>query len=412
MKPKCLFICALTLLLSCSSHEKDNSHSNVIDIEGSLQNIAELKTSDFGKTIRYVPLETKDDCLIGSDPIVKVLKNHIVIEVNRRCLLFDKNDGSFISEIGHMGQDPEAYTSASGWSDEKEEFLYFSKMPDKLIKYDMNGVYAGKIEIPNPPGLAANYSITDSGIIGYYNGINSSGNFTLAFLDKEGALIDTIPPLLSKTEETFADILNISVTRGGQSIYGNWTKTGAIIIEYKNDKKQIIDAGAATLWNNNGDVRFKENFSDTIYTISGIELIPDVAFNTGKWHWPENERFSKSNNSERIFVSDVTENNTFVYFQCIKGLYTDNIVLYDGLFNKKTGETKISENSNPIQDDLTSFMPFKPLTISTSGEFVSLIEAWAIMEWIEEHPETKNNSELTFLKNFNDDMNPVIILIE
>jgi len=410
MKLKYLLIFALFLLVSCTNHEKDNSFSNIIDVEGSLQKETMLNASDFGKTVRYIPLETTDNCLIGNNPIIKVLKNHIVVEVNNSCLLFDKKDGSFISAIGHTGQDPEAYSSSFSWADEKEEFLYFTSRPDKLIRYDMKGHFAGKIEITTP-GPAAYYLMTSSEIIGYYNGINSSEGYSLVFFDNMGTLKDTIPPILTKLEESFADILNISVTKGN-AIYGNWTNTGAIVIEYKNDKKQIIAAYATTLWNHNGTIRFKESFIDTIYTVSGRELIPVIAFNTGKWRWPENERTSKSNNSERIFISDVSENSTFVFFQCIKGLYTDEPVLYNGLYNKKTGETKMGKNSDDIQDDLTGFMPFNPLSVSTSGEFVSFIEAFDIMEWIDEYPEAKNNQNLSFLKDFNDDMNPVIILVE
>jgi len=410
MEKTILFACFVLILTSCTHQEKDVSKIKTIDIEGSMQDLAKLNVSDFGKTIRYIPLETTDDCLIGNNPIVKVLKNNIVIEVNRRCLLFNKKDGSFISEIGHVGQDPEAYSSASSWADDKEDFLYFNKAPDKLIKYDMNGVFAGKIDLPSRPGLAEFYSLTGSGIIGYYNGINS-GNYTLAFFDNEGALKDTIMPLLTKPEELVEDILNISVTKGS-STYGNWGKTGTIILDYKNDKKLIIAIEVATLWNNNGNIRFKENFIDTIYTISAGKLIPEIAFNTGKWHWPENERMSKRNNIERIFISDVSENNSFVFFQCINGLYTDEPILYNGLYNKKTGKTKLSRYNDEIQDDLTGFIPFIPLSMSTSGEFISLIEAIDIMEWIEEHPEAKNNSELSFLKDFNDDMNPVIVLVE
>ena len=411
MKTTLLFACIIIVFSACTNQEKDISKLKTIDIEGGMQNLTKLKASDFGKSIRYIPLETTDDCLIGNKPVVKVLKNHIVIEVNRRCLLFDKKNGSFISEIGHIGQDPEAYTSASSWTDEKEDYLYFNKMPDKMIKYGMNGVFAGKIDFPTPPGLASHYLLTATEIVGYYNGINNSGNHTLTFFDNEGILKDSIPQLLTNLAETVEDILDISVTKG-DSTYGNWSKTGAIIINYKNDKRLIIAAEAATLWNNNGNIRFKENFIDTIYTICERKLIPDIAFNTGKWHWPESERMSKRNNGERIFISDVSESNSFVFFQCINGLYTDEPILYNGLYNKKTGETKLSRYTDKIQDDLTGFMPFKPLSMSTSGEFVSLIEAIDIIEWTEEHPEAKNNSGLSFLKNFNDDMNPVIVLVE
>ena len=57
-------------------------------------------------------------------------------------------------------------------------------------------------------------------------------------------------------------------------------------------------------------------------------------------------------------------------------------------------------------------MPFTPLGISTAGEFVSYVEAYVIMEWMEGHPEAKNNEKLAFLKEIDAEMNPVVILIE
>jgi hypothetical protein len=386
-------------------------HSNTIDIEAGLQNTTKFNISDFGKSIRYIPLETTDESLIGNKPVFKVLKNHIVVEVNNRCLLFDKKDGRFISAIGHIGQDPEAYSSVSCWTDEKEEFLYFIRQPNQLIKYDMKGTFCGKTEFPSSPGLASYYLLTDLEIIGHYTGINNSGNLVLGFFDKEGVLLDTVPLLTSEIENSFDNIESISVTKGDFT-YGNWGKTGVIIIDYKNDKKQIITANAATLWKNKKEIRFKESFVDTIYTIVNHKLIPSITFHTGKWHWPEQERTSKNKTNERIFIADVSENNTFIFFQCIKGFYSDEPVLYNGLYNKKTGETKLAKNSDVIKDNLTGFMPFNPQNMSTSGEFASLIEAGNIMEWLEEHSEAKENKKLAFLKEFNEDMNPVIVLVE
>ena len=48
--------------------------------EHGLQNLTRLKVSDFGQTIRYIPLDTPDEGLVGRNPVIKVLKNHIVIE--------------------------------------------------------------------------------------------------------------------------------------------------------------------------------------------------------------------------------------------------------------------------------------------------------------------------------------------
>ena len=93
-------------------------------------------------------------------------------------------------------------------------------------------------------------------------------------------------------------------------------------------------------------------------------------------------------------------------------MHSEYPVLYNGLYHKKTGKTKLSKYSDDIEDDLTRFIPFNPLGISTSGEFVSLVEVWKVMEWLEKHPEAANNEKLSFLKGLGEDDNPVVILIE
>ena len=227
MKSFSLIIACLLLFVSCKNQEKRIIHSNVIDIEHGLQNLTRLKTSDFGKTIRYIPLETTDDGLVGRNPV------------------------------------------------------------------------------------------------------------------------------------------------------------------------------------------FKEEFVDTLYTVTDRKLVPSIVFNTGKYHWQIEDRWSTKNASERIFIADVSENDNFVFFQCFKGMNSNiTFVFYNGLYHKNTGKTMLGNNSDAIEDDLTHFMPFIPYGMSTAGEFVSFAEAYKIMEWLEKHPAAKNNEKLPFLKELDAEMNPIVILIE
>ena len=139
MKLKLLIACmVITALSSCKSRRDRIEEPNVIDVEYAFENLVTLKVSDFGKTIRYIPLETNDNCFVGDAPIVKVLKNHIIIH-NRsnqgdNCLVFDKKDGSFITTIGRKGQSLKEFGYNKSWIDEKEEFLYFIKEQYQLIK--------------------------------------------------------------------------------------------------------------------------------------------------------------------------------------------------------------------------------------------------------------------------------------
>jgi hypothetical protein len=417
MKHKILFLSmVLSVLLSCKNQGNREIESGVIDIEHGIENLNRLKTSDFGKTVRYIPLETTDDGLVGRDPIVKVLRKHIVIEAQGSCLLFDKNDGRFIAKIGHLGQDPEAYSNIFSWADEKEEFLYFQRQPNQLMKYDMQGNFGGKVTFPFPTTLASYYLLSDSEVVGYFGGMDLISNtvpFSLGFFDRDGVLTDTIPRLFSETTLTPDEIVRVDVVRAGRSsIYGNWGQAGVMSLGFKNDSRQVIAGNAARIWKHNGNIRYKEEFVDTLYTVSDRKLVPSIVFNTGKYHWPVQERWSKKNASERIFIADISENESFIFFQCIKGMYANESVLYNGLYNKNTGKTKLDQLSDGVEDDLTHFMPFIPVGISTSGEFVSILEAFKIMDWIEEHPESKNNEKLSFLKHLDTEQNPVIVLIE
>ncbi|MDR1225020.1 MAG: DUF4934 domain-containing protein [Tannerella sp.] len=411
---------ALVCVFSCRERESGGAAADLkkIDVEQALQNVTRLKVSDFGKTVRYIPLETADSGLVGGNPVVKVLKRYIVIEYGtQHCLLFDREDGRFIAEIGHRGQDPEAFTSNFSRTDGREEFLYFERRPNRLVKYDMKGHFRGRTEFAPSAGLASSCLITDSEIIGYFDAVSSppGRQWMLGLFDREGNLKDTVPPL-SRAEIPAApdEIAGIAVQRNGvYSLYGQWARAGAIIIDYKNDRKRIIAPNAVRMWKGSGDViRFKEDFTDTLYTVSGSRLVPSIAFHTGRYRWPAAEKTDKRHNSERIFIADVSENDSLVFFQCIRGLYTDSPVLYNGLYDRKTGETRLGRHSDGIEDDITRFMPFIPSGMSTSGEFVSLVEAADITAWLEQHPEAPANAQLSFLKELDAEANPVVILVK
>jgi len=419
MKLKIIFAgIVLLALFSCKDKETGTLDSNVIDVEHALQNLTSLKVSDFGKTIRYIPLETTDDGLVGMAPIVKVLKNYIVIEHSSEsgsCLLFNKEDGRFIAEIGHYGQDLEAFSSHFSWTDEKEEFLYFGRHPDQLMKFDMKGNFCGKTKFSSPILSGSYYLITDSEIIVYDGRMVQTSPHVLRFFNREGLLKDSIPSFFPQTQVIPNEIAAIAVLRGETSTsYGNWARAGAMFIENKNGTRQVNAIGATRMWKYDEKIRFKEDYVDTIYTVADNALVPSIVFHTGKYHWPIEEKNKKSD-KERIFISDVSEDKDFVFFQCIdrmNSITPDRLVLYNGLFDKKTGKTKLSKSSDEIEDDLTHFMPFTPFGKSTAGEFVSLVESWRVMEWLEEHPEVLNNEKLSFLKELDAEMNPILILVE
>lgn len=100
MKKQIMLGGLLLLLGSCTPQKKAND-PNAIDIAVSLEHLTELKTSQLGKQIRYIPLETTDSSLIGNSYSIKLSKDHIFVSTNGRCLSFNKQTGKYLGSIGH-----------------------------------------------------------------------------------------------------------------------------------------------------------------------------------------------------------------------------------------------------------------------------------------------------------------------
>ncbi|MBQ2923522.1 MAG: hypothetical protein IJE60_10645, partial [Tyzzerella sp.] len=72
----------------------------------------------------------------------------------------------------------------------------------------------------------------------------------------------------------------------------------------------------------------------------------------------------------------------------------------------------IGKRNEGFTDDLTQFIPFKPLTHSAQGEFAGALNIEDIQKWTEEHPEVKLEGALAPLKDLADDANPVVVIVE
>lgn len=410
MKTLTFLSCVMTLILvSCTSNDSKTVNSKGIDVATALTQLTTLKTSDFGKTVRYIPLETTDDCLINNDPVANVLNDKIIITTQNQCFIFDKSTGKFITSAGHIGEDPEGYSGTMNWVDRANGMLYFGRQPNQLVKYTLDGQYSGNVELPFS-GIPFYLAFNQSDIIGYYSTLLTATSPKIAFFDRNGVYMDSIVSTLPPIKESGDEINYLSVFKGDNG-YGNWVQSGLFLFQFNNGNQYFISQNAPVLWYNKNEVRFKESYGDTIYTIKERSLEPYMIFHTGEFYWPKDELTIKENNNKRVVIPYVSENDKSIFFQCIKGLH-ENKVLYNGIYNKEDGSIKMSKYDDKITDDLTSFMPFKPLGISSAGEYVGLVEAADVLEWLEENPEAEANEKLNFLNQLAEDSNPVLILVE
>ena len=223
----------LLLLGSCAQPSQTND-SKAIDIAGSIEQLTELKVSQLGKNIRYVPLETTDSSLIGNSYSIKLLKDKTLVTTGT---------------------------------------LYFHRQPNKLLKYSQEGTFLGEVTLPKnlTQGFCATF--TDSLIIGHYGeaiGIPSSNN-KLVWFNEKGEAKDSINNSNPYVEQTITpnDIASISVLHGktGKKTFGMLGYNGVIILESKNGKKYYMPVNYPTVWNSGNDIHFREALKDTSHLI-------------------------------------------------------------------------------------------------------------------------------------------------
>ena len=412
---KCLYFAALlTLVLAaCQPSAQKAEHDGLlhIDVEAAMENLSELKVSDLGSQVHYVPLETNDSCLIGNRPNLMVLDKYILAQSNRRVLCFDKETGSFLGTIGHVGEDPKGYSQSIGLPayNERNQTLYFVRQPNQLQKYDLQGNYQGKAIVPTPPAMPTDYAFIDTLVIGYYNNLAQSNAHAraLAFFTETGTLTDTVNSQLpSLPSKGVADIASISAMPAGLA--------GILFTRFNDGTASLSIAGINFLWKAEDDgVRFKEIFCDTIYNIASAGAIaPWAVFDTGKWHFPAEARQETSDSREKVLPLCVMENDETLFFQCARGLYEKDIEVLNGVYDKQTGTTRMGQEAEWFKDDINHFMPFYPSTCGTQGEYAQIVEVGDIQEWIEKHPEAKDNPTIAPLLDLGEEDNPVVVLVK
>ena len=220
MKRNYLFLAlAACLLASCGNSSRQNVENIAIaDVAAAMDNLAPLKLSELGSTVRYVPLQTTDSCLIGDKPTLAVAGDYILVHSRNDCFAFDKQTGRFVAAIGHYGEDPQAYSNAYPYYNEHDGLVYFVRYPDKLQQYDLAGRYVGQVVVPTPPAIPSSFAFADTAVVGYYSNIAQQGSNgrSLLLFSGQGTVLDTVPAILPPLPPMQTnDITVISITYMG-----------------------------------------------------------------------------------------------------------------------------------------------------------------------------------------------------
>ena len=404
-----------SLLTACSPSVQNEKAEGQIDVLPAFENLTELKVSHLGKTIRYVPLETTDSSLVVGVQ-VGLLDDKILIasgnRTERHCFLFDRESGKFIREIAQDGQGPKDYSLPFPIVHPVTKNLHFRRYVGKLLEYNQEGEYLGEISMDKIYSRSITPFVTESEVFVYEGNTAAKPNINgcLYQYDKTTERMDTIAVFLQKENLEEKKIKGMK-SYSGTDKYGLFGYNGKFMFEYMDGTKVFYPSKFDVLWSLGKDVYFREVFSDTIFRIKDKTLEPACIFNLGERHFPVEEHGYPESTKDYLVVTYVMETTDLIYFQCVKDMYGE-FHYYNGLYRKANSEVLMSKGKDDFTDDLTNFIPFRPIVHTEKGEFVGILKIEQIQEWLEEHPETKLEGALAPLKDLAFDANPVIVIVE
>lgn len=407
------------LLISCSGADRAVD-KRTIDVADAMENLQELKASQLGNKIKFIPLETNDSVLVANHWNFWVTNKYVIVSnmgygSSQRCMTFDLNTGKYIDTVGHPGQDPEAYENCVPMLDEAgNDVLYFFK-PKGMVKYSMDGRFLGSINSTIINYRFSSYPLINDTVMAIaLSGSSPEGDryISLLRMNLEGNLIDSTAVVTQgKPIDPYARTRYFDA-----SIYEYPSLMPHSGLEFRKIKGrreevgQVVEiSGPSQMWQTDGSIRFHQAFNDSIYDMTAEDTPITYVFDTGKWRYPVEETGKTKMTSQHAFVTDMTETTDKIVFAVSNGWFEEDNKGYVGLYDKKTGTTIMSEIEKGFRDDLAGFAPFYPVRTNGKGQLVGIMTIEDINNWLEKHP---NAERPTFVDTLMEDANPVLVVVE
>jgi len=368
-----LFLIFITF--SCNS-KNENLHE-IINLKQAFENMKPVDINDISINFEYVRLETKDECLTGTRLAVYSNDQYLIAIDRKKILLFDRKDGKFIREIGHMGNGPGEYSRTYNVMPFNEgKNIVYAGRNKKRYGYSLDGQLKDTLSIPELVSEIGN--IDDNIFAAFLPDYQGGEKNKIIIFNHKDSLLKTFPNYLSAPKTLSFFVWNPN----------SWF--------YKLNKQ----------------LYFYQLFNDTLFHIKTNSITPRYVFNMGQYSPPYEMKTSpKFEVDKYFFIKGIYESSK--YLLCAFGF---NQRIYTALYDKDQQNTFVndytSESGNGFINNTNDFVPLELSSINERGELTCTIDTYKIMQWFKENPEKINQlpQYLKDLINIRETDNPVILI--
>ena len=346
------FAIAIFFFTNCSQPQKQTEAEDggipVIEIMANISNAQKVNLSTVASSIEYCMLELNKECPIARKEGIYSSGDCFVAISNSQssnyCYVFDRKTGNFVRHISQRGQGPDDYQRALRvLSGHKGQIFMLGN--HQYLFYNLDGTLSHKASVNKfEPCDSRSIVAYEDIYVGYV--INKRGNATIriAFFDKSGELIDSIPNYRFHDDRPKPNGIDFSFHQFNNNLY------------------------------------YKDIYCDTLYQIKNVMLQPRYIFNTGGRAVPYELQLDRVDLREAMAGRDwdkfakyivinnkILEDANFLYFT-----FDYKRMMYPAIYHKSEDKTQIlmpeSLPQHPFgsislygfENDLDGGLPFWP----------------------------------------------------
>jgi len=349
------FLLLMLVVTSCSEKQIDG---NVINVAEAMSRLSEGQSvQNLFSSISYIPLETNEQAIIGKYPECIIMDSAILVSsVHQNLKLFDRTNGKYIRDIGHVGADPEGYAKdswgkVSFWADAVRRTVYLLGWNNDFLLYGFDGKYKDRIRLQDTVNciLSQNYYLMDADRIWGHNKMKLSPETPSVFYMDRNTMSLTGIATWNSALLPMDEVLSVSNLLGGNVAYGG----DLAMAEFVGDRKYYTAINSPSLWKSKDAIRVKQAFNDTIYTISEQGLTPYLVFELGEWHWSEQQQLDVEGCDKKIAIDYILENAEYIYFHFHTSLYLEESQSYCGFYHKEK-KTVVCQKGDSLFDKMNN----------------------------------------------------------
>ena len=374
----------LFIIFCCCSGEKKTNSYHIIDLLPTPE-VETVNLSEIAVDARYIPLETKENSLIGLIWEIRSTDEYFYISTLYEIICFDKA-GRYECKLSKYGRGPDEYLHIYSFDVSSDNNYIVIKTKSALVLYKRDGNsfnFQRRMDL-NPNANKVDFTPDQNNILLSYGTELGIEPFRYLLLKINGDTLSSVP-----------NQFLIPHTGAG---YGSLSENISFL--------------------NNNALHFKHQFNDTIYMVDRFnKIVPYLVLNSGGRIATLEENadgnYYAKHVTEFLSMSNLMETSRFFFYEfSLEG--STRFIIYDKVLNTRKRVNKPTW----LKDDLSGGLNFEP-RVCYGETIISWRNALSLKQHIVSeifknsvviHPEKKKELE-ELANSLKETDNPVLIIV-